>query len=132
MLRAVTSVHGKLNESETPSNEYLSAVDPTRLVRVTKTLSKQEMPHNSEAYRRVLKVQGFAWLCMAARYKAKPFLQGLKLESFAKFVDFTLGDKVANLRLPSSSGKEQFPPRPPWTIVQPSNTSCAPRQCVWS
>ena len=25
MLRAVTSVHGKLNESETPSNEYLSA-----------------------------------------------------------------------------------------------------------
>ncbi|CAE7782881.1 unnamed protein product, partial [Symbiodinium pilosum] len=41
----------------------------------------------------------------------------LKLESFTKFVDFILGDKVANLRLPSSSGKEQFPPRPPWTIV---------------
>ena len=75
------------------------------------------MPRNSEAYRRVLKVEAFAWLCMAARYKAKPFLQGLKLESFTKFVDFILGDKVANLRLPSSSGKEQFPPRPPWTIV---------------
>ena len=72
MLRAVTSVHGKLNESETPSNEYLSAkteqcesneplaaaldmissrkdqqveaiqstVDPTGLVKVTKTLAK--------------------------------------------------------------------------------------------
>ena len=149
MLRAVTLVHGKLNESETPSNEYLSAkaeqcesneplaaaldmissrkdqqveaiqstVDPTGLVRVTKTLAKQEMPHNSEAYRRVLKLEGFAWLCMAARYKAKPFLQGLKLESFTKFVDFILGDKVANLRMPSSNGKEQFPPRPPWTIV---------------
>ena len=149
MLRAVTTVHGKLNENETPSNEYLSAkaeqcesneplaaaldmissrkdqqvenlqstVDPTGLVRVTKTLAKQEMPHNSEAYRRVLKVEAFAWLCMSARYKAKPFLQGLKLESFTKFVDFILGDKVANLRLPSSSGKEHFPPRPPWTIV---------------
>ena len=72
MLRAVSAVHGKLNVSETPSNEYLSAkaeqceaneplassldmissrrdsqvesiqssVDPTGLVRVTRTLAK--------------------------------------------------------------------------------------------
>ena len=149
MLRAVSAVHGKLNETETPSNEYLSAkaeqceaneplaasldmissrkdsqvesiqssVDPTGLVRVTKTLAKQEMPFNSEGYRRTMKVEAFAWLCMAARYKAKPFLQNLRLETFTKFVDFILGDRVANLRLPSSTGKDQRPTRPPWAIV---------------
>ena len=149
MLRAVSAVHGKLNETETPSNEYLSAkaeqceaneplaasldmissrkdsqvesiqssVDPTGLVRATKTLAKQEMPFNSEGYRRTMKVEAFAWLCMAARYKAKPFLQNLRLETFTKFVDFILGDRVANLRLPSSTGKDQHPTRPPWAIV---------------
>ena len=146
MLRAVSAVHGKLNETETPSNEYLSAkaeqceaneplaasldmissrkdsqvesiqssVDPTGLVRVTKTLAKQEMPFNSEGYRRIMKVEAFAWLCMSARYKAKPFLQDLKLETITKFVDFILGDRVANLRLPSSTGKDT---RPPWAVV---------------
>ena len=64
-----------------------------------------------------MKVEAFAWLCMSARYKAKPFLQGLKLETFTKFVDFILGDRAANPRLPSSTGKDQYPTRPPWAVV---------------
>ena len=84
MLRAVTTMYGKLNEGETPSSEYLSTkmdeceaneptassldkisskrdnqveslqstVDASGHVRVTKTMQKLDMPHNSEAYRR--------------------------------------------------------------------------------
>ena len=82
MLRAVTTVYGKLNEAETPTPEYLaskaeeceeneptassldqisskkdkqveslqSSVDSSGHLRVTKTIQKLEMPHNSEAY----------------------------------------------------------------------------------
>ena len=122
MLRAVTTMYGKLNEGETPSSEYLSTkmdeceaneptassldkisskrdnqveslqstVDASGHVRVTKTMQKLDMPHNSEAYRRVMKVEAHTWLCMSARFRAKSWLHGLKLENFT---------------------------RPPWTVV---------------
>ena len=149
MLRAVTTMYGKLNEGETPSSEYLSTkmdeceaneptassldkisskrdnqveslqstVDASGHVRVTKTMQKLDMPHNSEAYRRVMKVEAHTWLCMSARFRAKSWLHGLKLESFTRFVEFILGDKVAGLRLPSPHGKDAVPSRPPWTVV---------------
>ena len=149
MIQAVVAVHGKLNEGETPSSEYLAtkseecesnepsassldrisskrdnqveslqtSLDPTGRVRITKTVQKLEMPHNSESYRRVMKVEGYAWLCMAARFKAKPWLQNLTLDHFTKFVDFVLGDKVANLRLPTMTGVDTQYHRPPWHIV---------------
>ena len=149
MIQAVVAVHGKLNEGETPSSEYLAtkseecennepsassldrisskrdnqveslqtSLDPTGRVRITKTAQKLEMPHNSESYRRIMKVEGYAWLCMAARFKAKPWLQNLTLDHFTKFVDFVLGDKVANLRLPTMTGVDTHYNRPPWHIV---------------
>ena len=64
-----------------------TSLDATGQVRVTKTLNKLELPKNSEAYRRVMKVEAFAWLAMSARFKAKTWLQGLLLEHFVKFAD---------------------------------------------
>ena len=94
-----------------------TSLDPAGHLRVTKTLQKLELPHNSESYRRVMKVEAYAWLCMSARFKAKAWLQGLKLEHFVKFVDFVLGDKVAGLRLPTASGVDTTFNRPPWQVV---------------
>ena len=94
-----------------------TSLDPTGHVRVTKTLQKLEMPHHSEGYRRLMKVEAHAWLCMSARYKAKAWLQGLQLDDFTKFVEYILGDRVGNLKLPTASGQETQFNRPPWNIV---------------
>ena len=94
-----------------------STVDASGHVRVTKTMQKLDMPHNSEAYRRVMKVEAHTWLCMSARFRAKSWLHGLKLEHFTRFVEFIMGDRVAGLRLPSPHGKDAVPSRPPWTVV---------------
>ena len=64
-----------------------------------------------------MKVEAHTWLCMSARFRAKSWLHGLKLENFTRFVEFILGDKVAGLRLPSPHGKDAVPSRPPWTVV---------------
>ena len=94
-----------------------TSLDPTGHVRVTKTLQKLEMPHHSEGYRRLMKVEAHTWLCMSARYKAKPWLQGLQLEDFTRFVDYILGDRVGNLKLPTASANDNSFNRPPWNIV---------------
>ena len=93
-----------------------SSLDPNGHLRVTRTVQKLEMPHNSEAYRRVMKVEAFAWLCMSARFKAKRWLRNLKLETYTKFVEYIMGDKVAGLRLPSATGADALQ-RPPWAVV---------------
>ncbi|CAE7326635.1 unnamed protein product [Symbiodinium sp. CCMP2456] len=94
-----------------------TSIDPTGHVRVTKTMQKLEMPHHSEGYRRLLKVEAHAWLCMSARFKAKAWLQGLQLDDFTKFVEYVLGDRVGNWQLEiAHCHRAQFN-RPPWNIV---------------
>ena len=105
-------------DSQTASIQ--SSVDPAGHLRITKTKQKVEMPQNSEAYRRVIKVEGYAWLAMQARYKSKTWLQELTMADFTAFVDFVLGERVAGLRLEQTTGYDhnnnaQF--RPPWGIV---------------
>ena len=73
-------------DSQTASIQ--SSVDPAGHLRITKTKQKVEMPQNSEAYRRVIKVEGYAWLAMQARYKSKTWLQELTMADFTAFVDF--------------------------------------------
>ena len=54
---------------------------------------------------------------MSARFKAKSWLQGLQLDDFTKFVEYILGDRVGNLKLPTATGQETQFNRPPWNIV---------------
>ncbi|CAE7351551.1 unnamed protein product [Symbiodinium sp. CCMP2592] len=97
-----------------------SSVDPAGHLRITKTKQKVEMPQNSEAYRRVLKIEGYSWLAMQSRYKSKTWLQGLTMADFTKFVDYILGERVAGLRLEQATGYDSSHNalfRPPWGIV---------------
>ncbi|CAE7837757.1 unnamed protein product [Symbiodinium sp. CCMP2592] len=97
-----------------------SSVDPAGHLRITKTKQKVEMPQNSEAYRRVLKIEGYSWLAMQSRYKSKTWFQGLTMADFTKFVDYILGERVAGLRLEQATGYDSSHNalfRPPWGIV---------------
>ena len=105
-------------DSQTASIQ--SSVDPAGHLRIIKTKQKVEMPQNSEAYRRVMKIEGYAWLAMQSRYKSKTWLQGLTMADFTKFVDYILGERVAGLRLEQNTGYDSSQNalfRPPWGIV---------------
>ena len=149
MVKAVEAVYGVLQESETPSVEYLSVkaeetetnepvaasldevssrkdsttsqmqtgLDSTGHIRITKTKVKSKLPSNTEEYRRAMRVEMYAWLCMAARYKAKAWLHGLTAAPFNRFVDFILGEKVYNIQVPSLVGDGQTRVKPDWGII---------------
>ena len=149
MVKAVEAVYGVLQESETPSVEYLSVkaeetetnepvaasldevssrkdsttsqmqtgLDSTGHIRITKTKVKSKLPSNTEEYRRAMRVEMYAWLCMAARYEAKAWLHGLTAAPFNRFVDFILGEKVYNIQVPSLVGDGQTRVKPDWGII---------------
>ena len=63
-------------------------------------------------------MEAFTWLCVAARFKSKQWLQGLKLSDFDRFVNYILGEKVAQLNVPTSHQPADVPSlSPPWHVV---------------
>eukprot|EP00435_Cladocopium_sp_Y103_P036681 s256_g9.t1 len=76
------------------------------------------MPSSTEEYRKVMKVEMHAWLCMTSRYKAKHWLHGLTSTPFLKFTEYILGDRVYGLQIPSSSGGNTAQKvRPDWGVI---------------
>ena len=84
-----------LSKQASSNSQIQSAVDTTGHIRVTRTKTKAKMPSSTEEYRKVMKVEMFAWLCMASRYKAKHWLHGLTAAPFLKFTEFILGGSMA-------------------------------------
>ena len=105
-----------LSKKESSNASIQSSVDPSGHLRVTRTKVKAKMPTTTEEYRRVMKVEMFAWLCMAARFRSKHWLHGLTAEPFLKFVDFILGDRVWGIQVPTQAGESQRL-KPDWAIV---------------
>ena len=64
-----------------------------------------------------MRVEMNAWLCMAARYRAKSWLHGLTPEPFNRFVDYILGEKVYSIQIPSLQGEGHQKVKPDWSIV---------------
>ena len=67
-----------ISKRDTASSHIQSTVDTSGHLRVTRTKSKAKMPSNTEEYRKIMKVEMYAWLCMSARYRAKNWLHGLE------------------------------------------------------
>lgn len=137
MVKAVEQIIGKLQESETPSNEYLatkveecennepialpldevtskydtttsslqSSLDAGGHLRVVKTKAKGKMPDNTESLRKVLKLEGIAWLCMAAKFRTKPWLHGLTLNDWLNKngASFSVTSKANHFRVLTSN-----------------------------
>ena len=147
MVKAVENIYGTLSEAETPSTDYLSiqetetneptasaldeilsrkeattsqiqsSLDSAGHIKVVRTKGKGRMPTNTEGYRKLMKVEAYAWLCMASRYRAKHWLHGLTTDPKTKIVDFILGDRVNNLQIPGSSPEQSVRLKPDWSIV---------------
>ena len=147
MLKAVEGVIGKLQEAETPSNEYLamkveecenneptaasldevtsrydtstsalqSSLDASGHVRVTKTKLKGEMPEDTESLHRVIKLEGIAWLAVAAKFRHKHWLHGLTISDWTKYTDYILGDRVNNMKIQIDGQTQSV--RPPWSVI---------------
>ena len=147
MLKAVEGVIGKLQEAETPSNEYLamkveesenneptaasldevtsrydtstsalqSSLDASGHVRVTKTKLKGKMPEDTESLRRVIKLEGIAWLAVAAKFRHKHWLHGLTISDWIKYTDYILGDRVNNMKIQIDGQTGSV--RPPWSVI---------------
>ncbi|CAK9076295.1 unnamed protein product [Durusdinium trenchii] len=98
-------------------SQLQSAVDSTGLIRVTRAKGKSKMPVNAEEYRKVMKVEMYAWLSMASRCRSKHWLHGLTAEPFTKFVEYILGERVLNIQIPTTSPEQQQRVKPDWTIV---------------
>ena len=111
-LDAITSKKSTLTTS------IQSSLDASGRIHITQHKAKSELPTTTEAYRKVLRVEAFTWLCMAARFKSKQWLQGLKLSDFDHFVNYILGEKVAQLNVPTSHQPNDVPTlSPPWHVV---------------
>jgi hypothetical protein len=135
MLRAIAPDYLSLKAEETEANEptaspldeilsklaassssIQSTVDGSGHIRITRTKTKAKMPATTEEYRKVMKVEMFAWLAMASRYKAKHWLYGLTADPFLKFVEYILGDRVFGIQIPTSEGSQQRI-KPDWAII---------------
>ena len=92
-----------------------TSLDQAGHVRVTKTKVKGTMPSNTEEYRQAMKLESTTWLCMAAKYKSKHYLNGLKAEHFQHFVDFILGDKINGIKVPMDGQQQSL--KPSWALV---------------
>ena len=105
-----------ISKRDTASSHIQSTVDTSGHLRVTRTKNKAKMPSSTEEYRKIMKVEMYAWLCMSARYRAKNWLHGLEAADFARFVDFILGERVMGIQIPTSDGGQQKL-KPEWSIV---------------
>ena len=111
-LDAITSKKNTLTTS------IQSTLDASGRIHITQHKSKSELPATTEAYRKVMRVEAFTWLCMASRFKSKQWLQDLKLSDFEQFVNYILGEKVAQLTVPTSHQPADVPSlSPPWDVV---------------
>lgn len=105
------------SRKDSTTSSMQSTLDASGHVRITRTKIKSKVPSNTEEYRRVMRVETNAWLCMAARYKAKAWLHNLSADAFNKFVDYILGERVYGIQIPSLSGDSPQRVKPDWAIV---------------
>ena len=106
-----------VSKKDSSNSAIQSTLDSSGHIRVTRTKNKTKMLSNTEEYRKAMKVEASAWLCMSSRYRAKPWLNGLSNASFSKFVEYILGDRVYNIQLPITDGDSAVRVRPEWSIV---------------
>lgn len=97
------------------TSQLQSSLDASGHLRVMKTKAKGRMPEDTEALRRVLKLEGITWLCMAAKFRNKTWLHGLELSHWLKYIDYILGEKVNGLKVTVDGSSVAV--RPQWSIV---------------
>ena len=56
-----------------------STLDAAGRIHITQQKTRSELPTTTEGYRKLMRVEAFAWLCVSSRFRSKAWLQGLNL-----------------------------------------------------
>eukprot|EP00435_Cladocopium_sp_Y103_P062606 s851_g24.t1 len=112
---SASSLDEIMSKQDKNTSSLQTSLDAAGHLRVTKVKGKGRMPESTEDYRRLMKIEGIVWLCMAAKFKSKSWLQDLQMSDFTKFVEYVLGERVNGIKT-SINGTTQ-PLRPSWSIV---------------
>jgi hypothetical protein len=105
------------SRAEVTGLDIETSLDSSGVMRVVRKKQKGKIPVDTEEYRTKLRVESNAWLMIQSKMKSKAFLQGLTPNSFGKFTDYVLGDRVATLKVPDPTSGTMVAVSPPWNIV---------------
>jgi hypothetical protein len=114
----VASPLDEVSSVEDAETQQLSAtLDLTGRLRITKQKAKGKMPSTSEELRLRLRLEGNVWMFMAQKFTAKTWLQELKPETWSRYADYLLGEKVYNLKVPAATNESMDAIKVPWPVV---------------
>ena len=75
-----------------------TSLDASGHLRVSKIKGKGKLPDSTEEYRRLMKIEALTWMCLAAKFKSKAWLQGLQMSDFTKCVEYIVGERVNGMK----------------------------------
>ena len=104
------------SRKDAQTQQLQSSLDQSGRVRITRQKQKGKLPMNTEELRSKLRLETNAWLMVASKMKNKVYLRDLERRHFEHYVDYLLGEKCYNMRVPTPSG-EKAALQPPWHIL---------------
>ena len=104
------------SRKDSQTQQLQSSLDQSGRVRITRQKQKGKMPTNTEELRSKLKLEMNAWLMVASKMKNKIYLRGLEKRHFEQYVEYLLGERCYNMKVPTASG-EKAALQPPWHIL---------------
>eukprot|EP00435_Cladocopium_sp_Y103_P007668 s5210_g2.t1 len=103
---------------EDSTSQLQSNLDATGRIRITREKKKSKLPASSEELRSKLRVEAHAMLMLAARFKNKVWFQELSMNTYQRYVDYLLGDKVYQLQISKGDGSAQTTwANPSWDLM---------------
>ena len=104
------------SRKEAQSQQLQSSLDQSGRVRITRQRQKGKLPTSTEELRAKLRLEANAWLMVAAKMRNKAYLRGLDRRHFEQYVDYLLGERCYNMKVPQPTG-EKAALQPPWHIL---------------
>ena len=101
---------------DSQTQQLQSSLDQSGRVRITRQKQKGKLPTNTEELRTKLRLETNAWLMVASKMRNKIYLRNLERKHFDKYVEYLLGEKCYNMRVPTATG-EKASLQPPWHIL---------------
>jgi hypothetical protein len=98
-------------------------LDISGRIQVVRKKSKINMPDGPEEFRTRLRVERNAWMFLAAKHVNRNWLHGMTLDTWEKYTDFFLGNKVYRIKILTSDASP-FPLVVPWKIVLSFEWAC--------
>ena len=104
------------SKKDAQTQQLQSTLDQSGRVRITRQRQKGKMPVGTEELRSKLKLEANAWLMVASKMRNKVYLRGLERRQFEQYVEYLLGERCYNMKVPTPTG-EKAALQPPWHIL---------------